>query len=129
MIERFKERLPRMRPLLVPLVLYIGLLVAAAFWQAAIPETPWRYLVALAPMLPGLWLAVALMGFIRRLDELSRKVVLESAAAAFAATVLLVVCLGLLGAAGLPAANPAYILLFMGMALFVAKLVISRKYQ
>ncbi len=32
MIERFKERLPLIRPLFVPLILYIGLLAFAMNW-------------------------------------------------------------------------------------------------
>jgi hypothetical protein len=129
MIERFRERLPLIRPLFVPLILYIGLLALAMTMVENFPQSPWRYAVALSPMLPGFFLAAGVVRMVIKLDELSRKVILESLAIGFAATMILLLGLGLLEAAGMESPGSIYIALFMGMVLIVAKLVLSRRYE
>ena len=101
MIERIKERLPLVRPLFVPLILYIGMLAFAMSWLNANPESAWRYPVSLVPMIPGLFLVLGLVRAIGKLDELARKILLESMVFAFALTLILTMGLGLLGFAGL----------------------------
>src|SRR5512146_1508209 len=100
MKELIKERFPLVRPLFVPLILYIGLVAFANTFLASNPGSSWRYPVALFPILPGLFLAFGITGAIRKLDELGRKVILESLAIAFALTFLLTLSLGFLGLAG-----------------------------
>ena len=129
MIERIKERLPLVRPLFVPLILYIGFLAFAMSWLQANPESAWRYPVALIPMIPGLFLVLGLVRAIGKLDELARKILLESMVFAFALTLILTMGLGLLGLAGLTAPNSIYIAFFMSAAWLVGKLWITRRYQ
>jgi len=50
--KRIKHRANRIRPLLVPLILYIGLLALAVSFAPTMENTPWRYVVALLPMVP-----------------------------------------------------------------------------
>jgi hypothetical protein len=54
MKERAKERWALVRPLLIPFVLYLGLLVFAVSWLENNPHSPWRYPVVLLPLIPGL---------------------------------------------------------------------------
>jgi hypothetical protein len=129
MIERMRERLPLIRPLLVPLILYIGAMVLVMFFLDAYSDSPWRYAVVLAPMVPGVWLALGVVKAILKLDGLSQKIILESLAVSFAATLFLVMTLNFLGAAGLESPNPGYIGLFMVLVWLIAKLVISRRYE
>lgn len=129
MFERMKERFPLIRPLLVPLVLYLGLLALALSWIEAHTASPWRYAVALAPMLPGLWIAWGLVRAMRKLDELGRKILVEAMAISFCFTLVLTLSLGLLGFAGLPQPNTVYISLFMVIMLLVGKLLVTGKYQ
>jgi len=129
MKERIKERLPLMRLLFVPLIFYIGLLAFAMGWLEANPVSAWRYPVALIPMVPGLFLVIGLVRAIGKLDELARKILLESMVFAFALTLILTMGLGLLGFAGLTSPNPIYIAFFMSLAWLVGKLWISRRYQ
>ncbi len=124
-----KERLPLLRPLLLPAILYIGLVVLANTILDANPASTWRYLVALTPMVPGVFLALGVMGAIRKLDELGRKIILESLAITFALTYLLAISLGFLGLAGLTIPNPIFIALFMSVAWLAAKLFIQSRYQ
>lgn len=129
MIERFKERLPLIRPLFVPLILYIGLLAFGMNWLNDNPESVWRYPVALLPMVPGLFLVLGMVRALGRLDELARKILLESMVFAFTLTLILTMGLGLLGIAGLTPPNTIYIALFMSLAWLAGKLWITRRYQ
>ena len=129
MIERIKERLPLIRPLFVPLILYIVLLAFAMNWLDANPRSAWRYPVALLPLVPGLFLVVGMVRAIGRLDELARKILLESIVFAFALTLILTLGLGLLGIAGLTPPNTIYIALFMSLAWLAGKFWITRRYQ
>lgn len=128
MIERFKARAKLIRPLLFPLLLYIGLLAFSINWLGRHPDSVWRYAAALTPMLPGIWIAVGVVRAIRRLDELERRILLEALSVSFMGTLILVLSLGFLQFAGLPAVNGSYIGFFMAVLWLVAKLVIHRKY-
>lgn len=129
MIERMKERWPLFRPLLIPFAAYLVLLTGVMLFLEAWPDSPWRYAVVLAPMIPGAFIAVGLVNLIRGLDELSRKVIYESIAITFAATLFLLLALGLLEMAGLPRLSGLYIAAFMIVVWTAAKLIISRRYE
>jgi hypothetical protein len=129
MIERAKERFPLIRPLLIPMVLYIGLLAWSLNWLQSHPDSAWRYLVALAPMLPGIFIALGILRAIRRLDELAQKILLEGMSVSFFFTLILTLSLGLLSMAGLPQPNTVYISLFMVVMWLAGKLFFSGKYQ
>ena len=129
MIERAKERFPLIRPLLIPLVLYLGLLAFSLSWIEEHPESAWRYPVALAPMLPGIWMTWGIVRAIRKLDELARKILLDGMVVSFCFTLVLTLSLGLLGMAGLPQPNAVYISLFMVVMLLIGKLLVTGKYQ
>jgi hypothetical protein len=129
MIERAKERLPLIRPLLVPFALYLVLLVVSINWVEALSTSPWRYPVALLPLLPGIFLAMGILRAIRKLDDLARKNLLEGMAISFALTLVFTLSLGFLGFAGLAQPNAAYITLFMAVTWLIGKLISARRYQ
>jgi hypothetical protein len=128
MIERFKERLPLVRPLFVPLILYLGFLVMAITFINTSPDSPWRLPVLLAPMIPGLFLAIGAMKAIRKLDEMNRKIILESTAVTFAITLFITIAIGLLEIGNLVEINSVYIGLFMVLTWLAAKILITRRY-
>jgi hypothetical protein len=129
MIERAKERFPLIRPLLIPLVFYLGLLAWSLNWLQAHPDSSWRYPVALAPMLPGVFIAFGIVRAIRKLDELAQKILVEGMVVSFVFTLVLTLSLGLLGMADFPQPNVVYISLFMVVMWLVGKLFITGKYQ
>ena len=122
MKDRIRYRFSLIRPLLIPLILYIGALAFAMQWLEANPDSGWRYVVALAPMLPGIWMALGMLRAITRLDELERRILLEAAAGSFAITLLLMLSMGLLGFAGLAQLNGVYIAGVMAFLLLLGKL-------
>lgn len=129
MREQFRERLPLIRPLFVPFILFSGMLTAVSRFLENDPASPWRYPMALLPMIPALFLAVGIVGAIRRLDELNRKIILESMAVSFASTLFLTICLGLLGLAGMNHPSSIYLGLFMVVVWLAAKLILTRRYE
>jgi hypothetical protein len=129
MIESAKERFPLIRPLLVPLILYIGLLTWSVHWLEVHPTSSWRYAAALAPLLPGIFIALGIIRAIRKLDELAQKILLNGLVVSFVFTLVLTLSLGLLGLAGFPQPNTAYIAFFMIVMWLGGKLFFSRKYE
>ncbi len=61
----------------------------------------WKYLVALLPLLPAVWGAVAIARHLRRLDEFQRSVQLNGMAAGFGIAMVAAMTLGFLSMAGL----------------------------
>lgn len=129
MLERMKTRSKLVRPLLFPLILYIGLLAFSMNWLDHNPESNLRFAVALLPMLPGIFIAIGVLNAIKKLDEMERKAIVESSAVSFMLTMILVMSLGLLNIADLPPVNGVYIGLFMVVVWLIAKLWIHRSYE
>lgn len=129
MIERLRERLPLLRPLILPLAIYFVLLTFALIFTLMFPASPWRYVVVLTPIIPGFFIAIGMVKMLRKLDELSQRVILESMSITFAATLILLLSLGLLEGAGMKTPGSIYVLGFMGVVMLAAKLIISRRYE
>ena len=129
MIERMKARAKLIRPLLFPLVLYISLLGFSLNWVESRPASPWRFVIALAPMVPGIWIAIGVVRAIQQLDEMERLILLEGIAVSFMGTLILVLSLGFLQMAGFPPVSGVYIGFFMMVIWLVAKLAIHRRYE
>jgi hypothetical protein len=129
MIERAKQRIKLLRPLLIPFVLYVGLLAFSVRWLEANPESAWRVLVALTPMLPGIFIVAGVVRAIWQLDEMERMVLLQGIVVSFVGTLVLVMSLGFLEMAGVPQVPMTYIALFMALLWLVAKLWIQRRYE
>ncbi len=129
MIERFKARIKYVRPLLIPFILYTGFLVVSRNWVEAYSDSPWRFLIALIPMGPGIWIAIGVMHAIKQLDEMERLILLEGIAVSFMGTFILVLSLGFLQTAGFPHISGVYIGLFMVVLWLIAKLTIHRRYE
>lgn len=129
MIERIRERMKLLRPLLLPFVIYILLLLYSMNWLESNALSPWRFVVALLPIAPGIVIALGVVRAILQLDELERKILLQGMAVSFACTFVLVLSLGLLGYAGAPQLNGIYIALVMALLWLVGKLMITRRYS
>ncbi len=126
MLERMKERSPLIRPLILPAILYVGITTAVPFIHL---PSPWNWFVYLAPMVPGLFLALGLVKVIQKLDEFSRKVIIESAAVTFAISLFLILTLGFLEIGGVFHIESIYVAMFMAVTWLIIKLVIHRRYE
>ena len=119
--KRIKKRATLMRPLLVPLILYIGLLAFAVSWAPTMETSFWRYVVALLPMIPGLFLAFGIVRVTSKIDEMERRILLEAVAFSFIFTMILLLSFGLLGLVGMPQPSPIMIAGIMILLLVVGK--------
>src|SRR5579885_2807355 len=84
------------------LLAYMGVLVLSVNLLNAYPGAPWRVPVALAPMLPGLLMVLAVVRQLGRLDELQRRVQLEAMAFAFGGAAVVTFSYGFLENVGFP---------------------------
>ena len=119
--NRIKQRAQRIRPLLAPLVLYIVLLALAVLWAPKMGNSPWRYVVALLPLIPGLFLAFGVVRVTSKIDEMERRILLEAVAFSFIFTLILLLSFGLLGLVGIPQPSPIIISAIMCFLLIIGK--------
>ena len=90
------------RDVLIALLAYAVLLAASGYIVDANRDAGWRYAVAVLPMVPAAFVAVASVRYYRTVDELQQRIALESLAFAFGGTALITFGYGFLDAAGLP---------------------------
>ena len=128
-IQRIKERAKLIKPILVPLIFYMGLLVFSLSWVEDHPHSTWNLAIALSPMLPGIFIALGIAKAISKLDELERQTLLEGMSISFMVTLLLVISLGLLEMNGFPGMNGTLIGLVMIVFWLVGKLWAMSKYH
>ena len=118
---RIKQRAKLIRPLLVPLILYLALLTVAVVWAPKMETSPWQYVVALLPILPGLFLALGIVRMTSKIDEMERRIVLEAVAFSFIFTMILLLSFALLGLIGVPQPSNTWVVFIMAMLLIIGK--------
>ena len=107
-------------------VAYVALLVLSQRILAATEAgTALQVVLALLPMLAALVIGWSVVGVIRRLDEMQRKIQIEALALAFAGTALITFSYGFLEGVGLPKLSMFTVWPLMA-ALWIAGLVVGR---
>ena len=89
---------------------YLMVLVGSITVVQANGEAPWRYVVAVLPVVPAglvIWLTVRALS---RLDEVQKRTQMEALGFAMAATGLVTFGYGFLEGVGLPHMNPTFVL-------------------
>jgi hypothetical protein len=107
---------------------YVLVLVFSVALIQRDPQAPWRYALAVAPVVPAFF---ALLGFIRflgRMDELQRRIQLEAIGFSFAATSMLTFTYGFLEDVGFPSLSYGWILPLMVMLWGLGLGFASRRY-
>ena len=127
--ERIKQRAKLIRPLLIPLILYLGLLVIAVSWAPKFEGSLWGYVVALLPMFPGLFLAFGVVRVTTQIDEMERRIITEAAAFAFVFTLIMLLSFALLGLVGVPQPSNTWVVFSMCMLLIIGKLWGNWRYR
>ena len=94
---------------------YAVVLVAALTWGDLEGHSPWRFVWALAPVIPAAWLVRVVFRHVHRVDEYQRLLLLRSLAVGFAVAMLAAVTLGFLANAGLRFADAPWLVLAAGM--------------
>lgn len=116
--------------LVLCMLAYAVILILAIWMLRHIPLAgPLRYVVALAPVVPVVFLWLAILRYWGATDELERRVILESLGVAGAITALLAVTYGFLEGVGFPFLSAWWTwAVFMG-AWLVGRIFVSRYYE
>lgn len=88
-----------------------------------------RVAVALLPMVPGIGVCWVVVRRMRRIDELQRRIELESLSIAFAGTALVTFSYGFLENVGFPRLSLFVVWPLMGALWIVASVLCSRRYR
>ncbi len=93
-----------------------GLVLAAVLvWGHLDGSSPWRYVWALLPVVPALWIVVAVVRHGNRIDDYQRLLLLRGLAVGFAVAMIASVTVGFLGVAGLVLPAAGWIIYGVGM--------------
>jgi hypothetical protein len=88
-------------------------------WGNLNGESPWRFLWAVLPLIPMLWVVRAVVRHLRRVDEYQRLLLLQGLGVGFVIAMIASVTVGFLGVAGLvlpaPLATGGWIVFAVGM--------------
>jgi hypothetical protein len=115
--------------MIVSLSLYAAALVASLTWLKAGVEGPWKYAIAVLPVLPALGVPLAVIRLCRAMDELQLRIQLESLAFGFAAAAVATFTYGFLQNAGLPEVSWVWVWPVMAVCWIVGGLVARRRYR
>jgi hypothetical protein len=108
---------------------YMMVLVGSVTVVQANPQSDWRYYVAVLPVLPA---ALAIWLFVRalaRLDELQKRIQMQSFGFALGSTALLTFGYGFLEGVGMPHLNWTFVLPLMAVLWAVGTAVFSWRYR
>ncbi len=92
-------------------------------------RAPWRYPVALLPMIPAAFALVAVVRHLGRLDELQRRIQFEALAFAFGGTALLTFGYGFVENVGFPHLSWFWVWPLMAMLWGIGLVAANRRYR
>jgi hypothetical protein len=109
---------------------YLALLFGGIYLvKAGYAVGPWRYLAILVPVVPVVLLFVAMLRLYGAIDELQRRITLESLAVAGGITALLAVTYGFLESAGLPHPSAWWTWCIIMFSWGIARPIVARQYR
>jgi hypothetical protein len=94
---------------------YVVVLGAVLVWGHLEGHSPWRYVWAVLPVVPALWIVRAVLRHLRRVDDYQRLLLLQGLGVGFAVAMITALTLGFLGIAGLSMAGAGWIMYSAGM--------------
>jgi hypothetical protein len=99
-VERRSQR-AYMREFIPAVVGYVAILAAIIVFVDFRTAGPWKFPIALLPVIPVLWCFRAVARHLRRLDEMQRTIQVDGMAAGFGLAMVASVTIGFLAMAGL----------------------------
>lgn len=97
------------------MIVYFVFLAAMLLWGHLEGNSLWRFFWALLPVIPALWIVVAVVRHVRRIDDYQRQILLQGLGGGFAVAMVTSVTLGFLAFAGLTVPGMAWIIYSVGM--------------
>lgn len=105
---------------------YALILSAVLVWGNLDGTSSWRYLWAVLPVVPALWMVRAVLRHVRRIDDYQALLLLQGLGVGFAIAMVTSLTVGFLGIAGLPMRAAGWVVYGAGM---LGWLVASRLVQ
>ncbi|WP_433674120.1 hypothetical protein [Microbacterium gorillae] len=127
------ERTPRERAaarrylweLMIPTVLFVVLIVVVPIMIAPPEGSPPAIVIALLPLIPAVWMLIAVVRFTRTFDEYMRGFALRACAVGFAAAMITAVAVGIIEGAVGPLPNVVWAVFVVGMSAWGVTLAVS----
>jgi hypothetical protein len=94
-------------------------LTAVLRWGDLDGSNPWRFLWAVLPVIPALWIVRAVVRHVHRVDDYQRLLLVQSLGVGFAIAMIAAVTAGFLGIAGLPMQSAGWIIYGAGMLAWI----------
>ena len=94
---------------------YGVVLTVVLLWGGLDGPSPWRFLWAVLPVIPALWIVRAVVRHVHRVDDYQRLLLVQSLGVGFAIAMIAAVTAGFLGIAGLPMRSVGWIIYSAGM--------------
>lgn len=107
-----------------PLVLILSITLLNRY-----PDSLWRVPLALAPVIPSLFGLRAFLRFLRRMDELQRRIQFEAIGFSFGVTLVVAGAAGFLENAGLPRLSWIYVVPLMIWLWGIGLALATRRYR
>lgn len=107
----------------------IVVLVSATLINMSPPSAWWRIPLALAPIVPVIFIMIAYMRFINRMDELQRRIQFEALAFGFGSAGILTFSYGFLELVGFPHISWLYVWPLMIALWGIGGAIFSRRYR
>ncbi len=118
------------KQLLLALAVYLLVLAVSITLLNASPHSAWwRIPLAVTPMVPAIFMMLAVMRFYNRMDELQRRMQLEALAFGFAGTAILTFSYGFLEGVGFPHLSWLFVWPLMGTLWILGKVIARRRYS
>jgi hypothetical protein len=108
---------------------YVVVLLGTVFVLKELPESPWRYPIAVLPVLPAAAILWVVQRYVTRLDELQRRLQLEGMVFACVGTGVLTFTYGFLEGVGLPHINWIWVMPLMFALWGIGTAIVGRRYR
>ena len=114
--------------LIAAFIAYAIVLIVSIWIISTLPDTPWRYAVALLPIIPAIGVLITILRQMGRMDELQRRIHFEAIAFAFAGTALLTFGYGLVENVGFPQLSWFFVWPLMAALWIIGTIIATRRY-
>ena len=117
------------REFIIAMIAYGIVIMISRLTLNNIGESPWRFVIALLPLIPVLFLISGFIRYLSGIDELQQRIQLQAIGFAAGTTGLLTFAYGFLELEGFPSLSTFFIFPLMSMLWGVGLAYFSRRYE
>jgi len=117
------------REFTITMIAYVAIIIVSRLTLNNIGDSPWRFPIALLPIIPVVFLIAAFMRYLAGIDELQQKIQLQAIGFAAGTTGLLTFAYGFLELVGFPQFSTFFIFPMMIMLWGLGLFYFTRRYQ